>query len=287
MAFALVRAMRPRQWVKNLFVLAPLVFSKHLFDREASVRAFVAFALYCAAASAIYLVNDVADAEADRAHPKKRERPVASGALGPRDALLAAAVLGLAALVGGLFVSPSFAGTIAAYYALNFAYSARLKRVPYLDVLCIAAGFELRVLGGASAAGVPASLYLVLATFFLASFLGLGKRLHELGQLRATERRSVLARYDERVLRPFLLVFGLVPVGIYVSYVIDPETQETFGSAWLPATTVFAVIGVFRFLHLVKSERDAEGPTEAMLLDPIFIANFVLWAASILLMLYA
>ncbi len=132
-----------------------------------------------------------------------------------------------------------------------------------------------------------ASLYLVLATFFLASFLGLGKRLHELGQLRATERRSVLARYDERVLRPFLLVFGLVPVGIYVSYVIDPETQETFGSAWLPATTVFAVIGVFRFLHLVKSERDAEGPTEAMLRDPIFIANFVLWAASILLMLYA
>jgi decaprenyl-phosphate phosphoribosyltransferase len=287
MAFALIRAMRPRQWVKNLFVLAPLVFSKSLLDHEANVRAFFAFGLYCAAASAIYLLNDVADADADRAHPKKRNRPIASGELSPTIALVASGVLGLAALGGAVLFSGALAATLAGYYTLNFAYSAGLKRIPYVDVLCIAAGFELRVAAGAVAAEVPASIYLLLATFFLASFLGLGKRMHEMGQVSAETQRSVLARYDERLLSRLLVAFGLAPIAIYVAYVLDPATREEFGSPLLPFTTLFAVVGVARFLRLVKSQSDAEGPTEAMLRDPLFIANFVAWAGAILYMLYA
>jgi decaprenyl-phosphate phosphoribosyltransferase len=286
MVFALLRAMRPRQWVKNLFVLAPLVFSKSLLDREATLRTFVAFALYCAAASAIYLLNDVADAEADRAHPKKRMRPIASGALSPTVALVASGVLGLSALAGGALVSLPLAATLAGYYALNFAYSAGLKRIPYVDVLCIAAGFELRVAAGAIAAAVPASIYLLFATLFLATFLGLGKRMHELGQVSAETQREVLARYDERVLSRLLVAFGAAPIAVYLAYVLDPDTRAAFGSPLLPATTLFAVVGVARFLRLVKSQRDAEGPTEAMLRDPLFIANFVAWAGAILFMLY-
>jgi decaprenyl-phosphate phosphoribosyltransferase len=287
MVFALLRAMRPRQWVKNLFVLAPLVFSKSLLDREATTRTLVAFALYCAAASAIYLVNDVADAEADRAHPHKRKRPVASGALSPTVALFASGALGLSALTGAAVVSLALAGTLAGYYALNFAYSAGLKRIPYVDVLCIAAGFELRVAAGAIAAEVPASVYLVLATLFLATFLGLGKRMHELGQVDAETQRAVLARYDVRILSRLLAIFGAAPIAVYVAYVLDPDTREVFSSPLLPATTLFAVVGVARFLRLVKSQKDAEGPTEAMLRDPLFIANFVAWAGAMLFMLYA
>ena len=286
MAFALIRAMRPRQWVKNLFVLAPLVFSKSLLDTEATTRGLTAFALFCAAASAIYLINDVADAESDRAHPQKRKRPIASGELSPRVAIAAAVALGIGALASAFLVSTALAAILAAYFALNFAYSSGLKRIPYVDVICIAAGFELRVAAGAVAAAVPASIYLLLATFFLASFLGLGKRMHEFGQTRAEIQRAVLARYDQRVLSRLLVLFGAAPIAIYVAYVIDPDTREVFESRLLPFTTVFAVIGVVRFLQLTKSQRDTEGPTEAMLRDPLFLGNFLAWSGSMLFMLY-
>src|SRR5690606_10551265 len=152
-------------------------------------------------------------------------------------AIAAAALLGLSALGGALFVSYALAAILVAYYALNFAYSAGLKRIPYVDVLFIAAGFELRVAAGAVAAEVPASVYLLLATFFLASFLGLGKRMHELGQAGAESQRAVLARYDVRVLSRLLALFGLAPIAIYVAYVFDPDTREVFGSKLLPYTT--------------------------------------------------
>lgn len=278
--------MRPKQWVKNLFILAPLVFSKQLFHAEASVASAIAFLLFCATSSAVYLLNDIADRDKDRGHPQKRHRPIASGALPIQNARAAAIILILGSLSGAALFSPPLALILLAYLALNFAYTLKLRDVPYLDVLCIATGFELRVLGGAAAAAIPASGYLLVATFFLASFLGLGKRMHELLELDDKRRRSVLARYNARSLRYMLIVFGLVPIAVYLSYTLAPETRALIPSTHLPLTTVFPIFGVARFMMLITSDHGRESPTEAMLHDPPFLLNFALWAGIMLAMLY-
>lgn len=286
MSFALLRAMRPKQWVKNLFILAPLVFSKQLFHADASVASAIAFLLFCATSSAVYLLNDIADREKDRGHPQKRHRPIASGELSIKNARTAAIILLSGSLLAAALFSPPLALILAAYLALNVAYTMKLRDVPYLDVLCIAAGFELRVLGGALAADIPASSYLLAATFFLATFLGLGKRMHELLELGEEQQRSVLARYDLKGLRYALIAFGLAPIAIYLSYTLASETRDLIDSAALPLTTVFPIFGVARFMMLITSGHRHESPTEAMLHDPPFLLNFALWAGIMLAMLY-
>lgn len=287
MSFALLRAMRPKQWVKNLFILAPLVFSKKLFDADASIASAIAFLLFCATSSAVYLLNDIADREKDRAHPQKRFRPIASGELSITAARRAALILLVGALGAAALYAPALALILAGYLTLNFAYTHKLREIPYLDVLCIAGGFELRVLGGAAAADIPASGHLLVATFFLASFLGLGKRMHELLEVSDAERRSVLSRYDRRGLRYALIVFGLVPIAVYLSYTLSAETRALIDSPQLPLTTVFPIFGVARFMMLITSGHEYESPTEAMLHDAPFLLNFVLWAGFMLALLYA
>ncbi len=279
--------MRPHQWVKNVFVLAPLVFAQRLGEMPATWRAGLGFAFFSAAASAIYILNDLADIEADRAHPKKRHRPLPSGAVSEGVAKAGFFVLLAIALVGGGVLSLPFAGTVLGYVLLNVAYTHGLKRVAYVDVLCIATGFELRVLAGTFAAEVPPTLYLLGVTFLLALFLGFGKRMHELTQGKGVHKqRSVLSKYAEKPLRALLLGAGLGTVVLYAVYCLDPDTRETFGTSWLVWTVPFAAIGVFRFLHLVSNRPDAESPTEEMLRDPLFVGNLVAGAAAIVGIIY-
>lgn len=296
MLVGLVRAMRPHQWVKNLFVLAPLVFAQELFDAPMALRALAAFGLFCLASSTVYLLNDLGDVEADRAHPVKRNRPIASGAVPERVARNAAFALGATALIGALALHPWgtsaapipwFALTIAGYVVLNLAYSARLKRVAYVDVLCIATGFELRVLGGAAAALVPPSAYLIVVTFLLATFLGFGKRMHELRQGEAAHKqRSVLRAYGKSTLTGLLFATGILTLVTYGTYTLDPHTANQLGTKWLILTTPFTAFGVLRFLHLVRGRPHAESPTEEMLRDKPFLANLFLWAGAVLAVIY-
>ena len=280
--------MRPHQWVKNLFVLVPLVFAKELLHPATVVRALVAFAAFCLGASAVYVLNDLIDVEADRAHPVKRSRPIASGAVSVSAAKGLFAGLVLTALAAALAVSPAVAGVVAAYLALNVAYTFGLKRVAYLDVLCIALGFLLRVAAGTVAVRVHASQYLLVVTFVLACFLGFGKRMHELRQgANASKQRAVLARYDERVLAICLHVTGAATVVLYVLYTLDRHTQQLFGTRWLVLTTGFTVFGVYRFLRLVRYHAEAESPTEEMLRDKPFLANLALWGIAVVAIIYA
>lgn len=287
MLVGLLRTMRPHQWVKNLFVMLPLVFGQELFHVSEALRAVYATLLFCLASSAVYIGNDLVDVEADRAHPIKRRRPIASGAVTEGAAKIAMSTLGLIAVGGGFLIAPYFAACAGAYLTLNFAYSLRLKRIPYVDVVCIALGFELRVLGGSYAVPVDPSVYLLIVTFALALFLGFGKRRHELGQgARASKQRAVLRAYRTGAVDALLWVTAVVTIAVYAAYTLEPSTRSRFGTDYLVCTTLFTAFGVRRFLGLVRSSHDAESPTEQMLKDWPFLGNLAVWGIVTLLLIY-
>ncbi len=285
----LFRALRPHQWVKNLFVGAPLLFSKNLFDAALAGRAAAAVALFCLVSSSVYLLNDVLDLDADRAHPKKRGRAIASGALSVADARLAAALFIVGALSAGAALGAPFVATLGGYLVLNLAYSLALKHMPFIDVLCIAGGFLLRVRGGAFAIDVPASSFLLLCTGLLAAFLGYGKRAHELraAGARAGEQRRVLGRYRERPLWIALWALGVATVAAYAAYTRASHTLAYFGTGALVYTAPLVALGVARFLWLVARRPDAESPTAEMLRDRWFVATLALWIVAVSVVIYA
>lgn len=290
-AAALLRTLRPHQWVKNLFVLAALVFSKHLFDAGMATRAAIATACFCALSGAVYAFNDVRDVDADRQHPTKRNRPIAAGALSERAALIAAALLA----AGGLAVAAALTWQVAliagGYLVVNLAYTLRLKQVAFLDVALIAAGFLLRVQAGAVAIDVPASPWLLACTGLLATFLGFGKRAHELAWAQrsggnVTGTRAALAGYRLPVLRIAMIVLGIATCAGYVVYTQDPHTVAYFGTRELLWSAPFPAIGIARFLWLALIRPREESPTEAMLRDGLFLLNLGAWVAAVMAILY-
>lgn len=289
MVRGLVRMMRPQQWVKNIFVLAPVVYAQELFDTRRVLGALAGVACFCLLASSVYVLNDLIDVEADRAHPVKKNRPIASGEVSEGIAKVALVVLAGGALSGAWLVDPLFLAAAGGYLVNNVAYSFGLKRVAYVDVISIAVGFELRVLAGAFAADVPPSVYMLVVTFLLATFLGLGKRMHELVLQEtsgSSSSRKVLQQYSKGAVSVLLWVTGMATVAAYVIYTLDPHTRAHFGTDFLVATSVFALIGVLRFMHLVRSRPDAESPTEEMLRDVPFLVTGVLGVAALIAIIY-
>jgi 4-hydroxybenzoate polyprenyltransferase len=275
---ALVKTLRPRQWVKNLFVAAPLFFALRLFDVHAVLRTATAVALFCLISGCVYVLNDIVDAPQDRKHPQKRHRPIASGRL-PVGVARTFLALAVPACVGAaVLLSPYYAAVLASYFALNIAYSFKLKTIAYLDVLCIAIFFILRVLAGAFAIDVPASEWLLACTFLLAMFLGFGKRAHELAvSPDAEQQRAALAGYSLPHLK--LMLYGLagLVVVVYALYTRSAHTIALFGTDALLWTVPFPLIGILRFSHLATTRHDAESPTEEMLRDPLFMTNLALY----------
>jgi len=285
--------MRPHQWVKNVFVAGPLVFARLVGDSHAALRTAAAFGIFCLLSSTVYLVNDLVDLEKDRAHPVKRRRPLASGALSPAVARVLAGVLGAAALVAAALLgsgppfSLAFLGTAVAYLALNLAYSLALKKIAFVDVACLSAGFLLRVLGGAFAIPVPASRWLLACTLLLSALLGFGKRAHELRVSGESGRaqRDVLGRYDLPTLRRLMAVLGVLTTLTYLVYTQSMHARELF-HVELVWTVPFVAIGIFRFIAITNRKADAESPTESMLRDPLFVANVLAYGAAVLILLY-
>ncbi len=282
----MIRTVRPHQWVKNLFVLAPIVFAKHLTHPSIIKSAVGAFGVFCLLAGAVYTINDLVDVKADRVHPVKRHRPIASGRVPvPVARVLAAGLVGVA-FAGALIGPLPFAALVAAYFALNLAYSFRLKKLAYVDVGCIALGFVLRVLAGGYATKTPISGYMVACTAFLALFLGFGKRRHEIASANATKQRAALDAYSPRVLTVALAVTGIASVATYLAYTLDPATKRMFGSDLLWLTTIHPLFGVIRFLELVAGRPKAESPTQEMLRDTPFVLNLVMFVAEVLTIVY-
>ncbi len=282
----MIRTVRPNQWVKNSFVLAPLVFAKHLTHPSVIMSAVGAFGVFCVLAGAVYTLNDLVDVEADRVHPVKRKRPIASGQV---PVPLAKAMLGVLVIVGlaGACLGPwRFAVAAAAYFVLNIAYSFRLKKIAYLDVGLIATFFVLRVIAGGYAIRTNVSFYLLACTALLALFLGFGKRRHELGSSNATKQRVALEAYSSKTLTVALAVTGLASVATYVAYTLDARTEALFDSQFLFLTAIHPLFGVVRFLQLVVTRPKAESPTQEMLRDVPFMLNLVAWVAEIMVIVY-
>ena len=296
----LLKTIRPHQWVKNLFVMAPMFFHKDVFVTSAegvpalnlivTGRAAIATMVFCLLAGAVYTINDLVDVEADRVHPVKRNRPIASGRVPQNVARAMAAALVVVSLGVGWFIDPLFAAVALVYFVENIAYSFKLKKVAFLDVGLIALGFVLRVIAGGYATHVRVSGYMLGCTALLALFLGFGKRRHELAAENAGKQRAALEAYGPRSLNIALGVTGFATAATYVAYTLDPDTRAFFHSNNLWLTVPFTVFGIARFLFLVSGRAGrglkAESPTQEMLRDVPFVLNLVLWGVVVVAIVY-
>ena len=284
---AVLASLRPRQWVKNLFVFAALIFAQKLFT-PLVWPALAAFALFCALSGAIYLVNDVADREKDLLHPTKRARPVAAGVLRARTALTIAGALLVSSLALAFLLSVGFGLAALGYAILLVAYSAWLKHVVIIDVLVVSMGFVLRAVAGALAIGVEISGWLLICTILLALFLALGKRRHEYVALdsEAARHRPILAEYSAGLLDQMIAVVTASTVTAYALYTMSPETVAKFHTRWLPATLPFTLYGIFRYLYLLYRRQLGGNPSELFLNDRALLLNMLLWMSAVLLIIY-
>lgn len=286
---ALAASLRPHQWTKNLLVLAPLGLSKHLFELTPFLRALSAFGLFCVLSGVVYLVNDVADVERDRLHPRKRLRPVASGALSPQAAVGAAAALGVASLAASALLGWGFAAAAIAYLVLNLAYSFALKNMVIVDAISVSLGFVLRAVGGAVAIGVDFSDWLLICTILLALFLTLCKRRHEITSLNesAVEHRRILSEYSPYLLDQMISVVTASCLTAYAVYTTATETVAKFRTTHLSLTIPFVLYGIFRYLYLVHRKEQGGSPSEILLTDRPLLVAVALWALTIVAIIYA
>ena len=275
-----IRALRPEQWLKNGFVLSPLVFSGKAVIWDAQWRALVAFAAFCAVASAVYLMNDVIDRSADRLHPGKATRPIAAGLISTGSALVVAGALGVVGRAAGALAGLPVAGVLLAYLALNVLYGTWLKKVVIVDVFIIAAFFVMRLVAGALAVEVKPSIWLLLCGGLLALFLGFAKRRHELVLLGggSPTHRAVLADYSTTFLDQLSVVLLSVTIVSYIMYTLESDTARIVGSESLSYSTAFLLYGVHRDLDLAP-RNEGGNPTETLLTDRSLLAAVVLWGA--------
>ena len=283
-----IRVLRPHQWVKNCFVLAPLLFSGKALDSTSQLRSLFAFLVFCGLASSVYIFNDVVDRNSDRAHPIKRRRPIAAGEIGVPQALVVAALLLATSITSAFLVSPALGGIAVSYLALNVLYSVWLKHVVIVDVFAISAFFVLRLLSGAAAVNVRPSVWLVLCGGLLALYLGFAKRRHELvllGNGSAAEHRAVLVEYSTAFLDQLSVVLLSVTIVSYIMYTLESETARAVGGDALSYSTVFVLYGVLRYLHLVHRRQDGN-PTDTLLTDKGLMAAVILWVLYCGLVLY-
>jgi 4-hydroxybenzoate polyprenyltransferase len=287
-ALSLVLSLRPSQWTKNLIIFGGLIFGQRLLDLSAVLHALAAFAIFCALSGVVYLINDVADREADRRHPVKKHRPIASGAVTVRAALTLAIGLGLTALAAAFWLSTLFGIVSASYLALLALYSGVLKHIVILDVLTIAIGFVLRAVAGAVAVDVPISHWLYLVTILGALFLALSKRRHELVLLAdgATRHRRILEEYSPYLLDQMISVVTASTIVAYAFYTMSPETVQKFGTDRLMLTLPFPLYGIFRYLYLVHQKEGGGSPSDMLLNDRPLLLCVGLWAVSVAIIIY-
>lgn len=288
MLSGLIATMRPRQWPKNAFVFVALLFDRKLFDLPSVINTVIAFVLLCMMSSAVYLMNDLADIDSDRQHPTKKDRPLPSGRLSPTVAAVAAVVLAVVSLVAGYFVTPMLAVILALYLGIQILYTFRLKHVVLLDVMAIAAGFVLRIAAGVAVIDVERfSPWLYVFGGFLALFMALGKRRHEIVLLGETagDHRAILEDYTVELIDILLVIVTTSALAAYSLY--------TFLAEGLPENHVmmlsipFVLYGIFRYLYLIHVRGEGGAPEEILLRDRPLQITLLLYGATVAVALYA
>ncbi len=280
---AIIEGMRPRQWSKNVFLFAALVFSQNAFSAWHLGRSAAAFFVFCLLSGAVYLVNDATDAEEDRLHPVKRLRPIASGRLSGRTALVSAAFLAALGCGGAFFLGRPFLLASATYLVIQAAYIKRLKQVVILDAFCVASGFVIRIVAGAYAIDVPISNWLWICAFTVSLFLAFCKRRNELVLLEgdAERHRAALGEYNEPLLDQMIAVVTSATIISYCLYTISEETVTKFATHELIYTTPYVLFGVFRYLYLVYRKGEGGAPEVLFARDPLLLANAFLYALTV------
>ena len=281
-------SMRAGQWAKNLFIFAGLIFSGNLFHPEILIRVGSGFILFSLVASSIYIFNDIIDVEYDRAHPEKKNRPLAAGLLSVPAAYAGAIVLATAGLIGALTLDRVFFAILLSYLIINFAYTIKIKKMVILDIMCISSGFVLRVLAGTELAEVKPSDWLILCTITLSLFLGFSKRRHELvvTGAKALSHRRVLEEYSLSFLDQMIAVATACTVMSYALYTVSPQTVYRFGTRNLVFSIPFVIYGIYRYLYLIHQKNMGGNPTRELVRDLPLLINAFLWALVVVLIIY-
>jgi decaprenyl-phosphate phosphoribosyltransferase len=279
-----VRLIRIKHWIKDVFIFAPLIFSFNFYKPSYIGRTLIMCAAFCLAASAVYVFNDVTDRQRDRLHPKKKDRPVASGAVSVRSALILAALLLVAAVAVSGILGLSSVLIVLAYIGLNAAYSLLLKNQTFIDVMVIATGFLIRVVAGAIAIDVELSSWMLLTTFFLSLFLGFGKRRKELAEA-STGHRAVFQDYSIELLNSLIIISAALTIITYSLYVVTSKTMIALGRDKFIATIPFVVFGVFRYMFLIYKQNNGGDPAEVLLRDRAMLIDIALWVCLVFALL--
>ena len=290
----ILRLIRPKQWLKNVFVLVPMFFGGALTDGATVFASLVAFLAFCFIASAVYCFNDIIDVEADRRHPVKCKRPIASGAITMKAAygLMALMVmLSLLTLTLGFRFQDSFLsvlGVILFYFLLNLAYCAKLKQYAIVDVCVIAFGFVLRLLAGGFATGIVLSKWIVMMTFLLTLFLSFAKRRDDVIRMEVTGEapRKNTIRYNLTFINQAITITASVTLVCYIMYTISPEVVARVHTDYLYLTTAYVLLGLLRYIQITVVDKKSGDPTKMMLQDRFTQVVVVLWALTFLLIIY-
>ena len=284
----ILRMLRPRQWTKNLFVLAPLFFAGYFTRFDLLVFALCGALVFCILSSAVYIFNDISDLEQDRRHPEKRRRPLADGRVSLGIAAALIPILTVLSFVLGRLLGGGFLLTLVMYLVVNVFYSLYLKRVPILDVFCISSGFILRVLAGGAITGVNVSQWLLVCTLTLSLFLAFGKRRQELATWDESTSitRESLNGYTLKFLDHAISITATLTIICYILYVADPVTASFFGSRFVLFTALFVLYGMFRYLNLVQTHDRGGDPTALLFADRSLQATCLGWGLVWLLIIY-
>jgi 4-hydroxybenzoate polyprenyltransferase len=284
-----IKLVRVPQWIKNLFVFVPLLFSQHIFNKGYFLPALSAFFMFCLVSSIVYIFNDIVDIDADRAHPTKKNRPLPAGLISIQNALIT--IIVFAALLG-LFL-PALNGKfrifLLSYFILNIFYTFIFKHIVLLDVFSLAAGFMLRVMAGAFVISVEVSSWLILTTMFISLFLGVMKRRSELvltNDEPNKNTRKVLASYSLNFTDQMSTIAAAGVIICYALYTVSDRTIKMFNTENMIYTTPFVVFGIFRYMFLVYMNKKGENTVDIMLTDIPMIINVVLYVISIVLIIY-
>jgi len=288
MLIEIFKSLRPQQWIKNLFIFAPLIFSRNIFNGPLLVKTIEAFAAFCLISSAHYIFNDLRDLEEDRRHPVKSKRPLASGRLQKGPAVVALLVIGAAGLALAAAINVPFLLIAAGYLVLQTAYSMWLKHVVILDVFVVAAGFLIRVVAGGLAIKVEISSWLLICTILLALFLAMGKRRYELVLLDkdAASHRPILKEYNTYLLDQMISVVTASTLLAYCLYTISAETVAKFGTRNLIFTVPFVLYGIFRYLYLIHQKAEGGTPEALIIRDKPLLLDIFLWIVAAALILH-
>lgn len=285
--YAYIQLMRIKQWVKNLFVFVAAFFSGKVLEGDVFLNSLYAFLLFSLVASAVYVINDIADVEKDRLHPTKKNRPIAAAKIKISNAWILLFIL-IGATVFGLllFANWQLAGILVVYFVMNILYSFKLKQVAIVDIFIIAFGFLLRVLAGGAATGLQITDWAILLNFVLALVLAAGKRRGELKNLEITGvTRKALAGYSVNYLDIILAISSTVAIVCYIMFIVSPEVQERFHHNII-YTVVFVIFGIFRYLQLALVFDNSESPTKILYQDNYIRFTVLLWLVAFLLLIY-